>query len=262
MTDTASPAAGDYLTLASTSPRRRELLEQLGLPFELAAPTPDDDPVDHRPAVQFARDLAAGKATSVAEAPAYAQRWVLGADTVVFDDAEILLKPADRREARRMLARLAGRTHRVVTALALFPPAPGNAGAAPGNRHRPGERSAPGNPAPGTPAPPRGRRRPGGTARRRPAPGNAGAAPHTAASSSREPLVAADVTAVTFAALSEGEIEWYLDTEEWRGVAGGYRIQGRGAVLIERIEGSYSGVMGLPIRLLYSMLRDTGFRFP
>ncbi|NBB89940.1 MAG: septum formation protein Maf, partial [Spirochaetes bacterium] len=199
MTDTDSPAAADYLILASTSPRRRELLEQLGLPFELATPTPDDDPADHRPAVQFARDLAAGKATSVAEAPAYAQRWILGADTVVFDDAEILLKPADTREARRMLARLAGRTHRVATALALFPPAPGDAGAA----------------------------------------------PRTAASASREPLVAADVTAVTFAAVSEGEIEWYLDTEEWRGVAGAYRIQGRGAMLIERIEGSYSGVMGL-----------------
>ena len=272
MTDTASPAAGDYLTLASTSPRRRELLEQLGLPFELATPTPDDDPADHRPAVQFARDLAAGKATSVAEAPAYAQRWVLGADTVVFDDAEILLKPADRREARRMLARLAGRTHRVVTALALFPPAPGNAGAAPGNAGAgPGHAgAAPGNvgPAPGNAgaapgttgaAPGNAGAAPGNAGA---APGNAGAAPHTAASSSRVSLVAADVTAVTFAALSEGEIEWYLDTEEWRGVAGGYRIQERGAVLIERIEGSYSGVMGLPIRLLYSMLRDTGFRFP
>jgi septum formation protein len=204
MTDTPLSTPTDSLTLASTSPRRRELLEQLGLPFEVAEPTPDDDPADHRPAAEFARDLAARKAASVADAPAYAHRWVLGADTVVFDDAEILLKPADRREARRMLARLAGRTHRVVTALALFAPAP---------------------------------------------------AP-------REPLVATDVTAVTFAPLSEAEIEWYLETNEWRGVAGAYRIQGRGAVLIERIEGSYSGVMGLPIRLLYSMLRDTGFRFP
>ncbi|MFO7780563.1 MAG: Maf family protein, partial [Spirochaetia bacterium] len=130
MTDTPSGTPTDSLTLASTSPRRRELLEQLGLHFEVAEPTPDDDPADHRPAVEFARDLAARKAASVADAPAYAHRWVLGADTVVFDDTEILLKPADRREARRMLARLAGRTHRVVTALALFAPAPGDAGAA------------------------------------------------------------------------------------------------------------------------------------
>lgn len=211
MTDTPSGTPTDSLTLASTSPRRRELLEQLGLAFEVAEPTPDDDPADHRPAVEFARDLAARKAASVADAPAYAHRWVLGADTVVFDDTEILLKPADRREARRMLARLAGRTHRVVTALALFAPAPGDAGAA---------------------------------------------------MSPREPIVAADVTAVTFAPLSDAEIEWYLKTDEWRGVAGAYRIQGRGAVLIARVEGSYSTVMGLPIRLLYSMLRDTGFRFP
>ena len=157
-----------------------------------------------------------------------------------------------------MLARLAGRTHRVVTALALFAPPPRDGGAAAGNAG-----AAPGNAgaAPGYAGATAGNAStaPGTTGA---APGNAGAAPRTAASSSRKPLVAADVTAVTFAALSEGEIEWYLDTEEWRGVAGGYRIQERGAVLIERIEGSYSGVMGLPIRLLYSMLRDTGFRFP
>ena len=244
-------SSSDSLTLASTSPRRRELLEQLGLHFEVAEPTPDDDPADHRPAVEFARDLAAGKAASVAEAPAYAHRWVLGADTVVFDDAEILLKPADRREARRMLARLAGRTHRVVTALALFAPAPGGAGAATGT---PG--AAPGRA--GAAAGNTGAAAGNADA----APGNAGAAPRIHASSPREPLVSADVTAVTFAALSPPEIEWYLDTGEWRSVAGAYRIQGQGAVLIERIEGSYSGVMGLPIRLLYSMLRDTGFRFP
>src|SRR6056297_2254006 len=100
MTDTPLSTPTDSLTLASTSPRRRELLEQLGLPFEVAEPTPDDDPADHRPAVEFARDLAARKAASVADAPAYTHRWVLGADTVVFDDAEILLKPGDRREAR------------------------------------------------------------------------------------------------------------------------------------------------------------------
>jgi septum formation protein len=115
-----------------------------------------------------------------------------------------------------MLERLSGKTHRVVSALALYTPGP--AAAAPGA-----------------------------------AAANAG---------TREPRVEADVTAVTFAPLGGAEVEWYLDTGEWRGVAGGYRIQERGAVLVERIEGSYSAVMGLPIRLLYSMLRDTGFRFP
>jgi septum formation protein len=208
---------GDVLVLASSSPRRRELLQQLGVSFTVEEPTPDDVPADHRPAVAFARDLAAGKAASVAERPAHAAAWVLGADTVVFDESEILLKPTDRTDARRMLERLSGKTHRVVSALALYTPGP--AAAAPG----------------------------------------AGAG---ANAGTREPRVEADVTAVTFAPLGRAEVEWYLDTGEWRGVAGGYRIQERGAVLVERIEGSYSAVMGLPIRLLYSMLRDTGFRFP
>jgi septum formation protein len=70
------------------------------------------------------------------------------------------------------------------------------------------------------------------------------------------------VTAVTFASLTDAEIDWYLESGEWEGVAGAYRIQGRGAALVERVEGTYSTVVGLPIRLLYSMLRDTGYRFP
>lgn len=207
------PDAGDMLVLASSSPRRRELLTRLGLAFRVEHPAPDDVAADHRPAVQFARDLAAEKAASVADRAEFASCWVLGADTVVADDTAILLKPADRGDARRMLERLAGRTHRVVSALALYAPGAGSAGA-----------------------------------------GSAGAG--------REPHLAADITTVTFAPLTDAEIQWYLDTEEWRGVAGAYRIQARGGALVERIEGSYSGVMGLPIRLLYSMLRDTGFRFP
>jgi septum formation protein len=209
------------LVLASSSPRRRELLEQLGLPYEVIEPAPDDDPADHRPAVQFALDLAERKGRSVADGHELERRWVLGADTVVFDDEEILLKPADREEARPMLRRLSGRTHRVVTALAVFPPVTADAAARPG-----------------------------------------GAPSLGGASSTRTAEVARDVTAVTFAPLTDAEIDWYLDTEEWRGVAGGYRIQGRGAALVERVEGTYSTVVGLPIRLLYSMLRHTGYRFP
>jgi septum formation protein len=68
-------------------------------------------------------------------------------------------------------------------------------------------------------------------------------------------------TTVTFAPLSQAERIWYLDTEEWRGVAGGYRIQARGACLIASICGSYSNVVGLPIRLVYSMLASNGFVF-
>ena len=221
----------DTLILASTSPRRRELLQRLSVQFHAVSPEPDDDPADHRPAVQFAQDLAARKAASVALAPEYASRFVLGADTVVFDDEQILLKPADRGEARRMLERLAGRTHRVVTGLALYGPAAGD--------------GAPDSGGPGGGGGPESR----------------GGGPESRGGG-RSPRVEAEITAVTFAPLDREEIEWYLDSGEWRGVAGGYRIQERGAVLVEHIAGSYSGVMGLPLRLLYSMLRVTGFRFP
>ena len=211
----------DTLILASSSPRRRELLTQLGLDFEVIAPAPDDDPADHRPAVQFATELAERKGRSVAGQDGLGARWVLGADTVVYDDEEILLKAADRHEAREMLRRLSGKTHRVVTALSLFPPA-----AARSQR----QQTEP----------------------------DAGASPH----SGRTARTECAVTAVTFASLTDTEIEWYLECGEWEGVAGAYRIQGRGAALVERVEGTYSTVVGLPIRLLYSMLRDTGYRFP
>ena len=68
-------------------------------------------------------------------------------------------------------------------------------------------------------------------------------------------------TLVEFAGLSDAEIEWYLASCEWEGVAGAYRIQGRGACLIERIDGSYSNVMGLPIRLVYGMLTALNYPF-
>jgi septum formation protein len=214
----------DTLILASSSPRRRELLTQLGLAFEVVSPAPDDDPADHRPAVQFATELAERKGRSVAERDGMEHRWVLGADTVVYDDEEILLKAADRPEAREMLRRLSGNTHRVVTALSLFPPLV---------RQPQRQQTAAG-------AGPDGRSEP---------------------QSGRPVHRASNITAVTFSPLADTEIEWYLDTGEWEGVAGAYRIQGRGAALVERIEGTYSTVVGLPIRLLYSMLRDTGYRF-
>jgi septum formation protein len=69
-------------------------------------------------------------------------------------------------------------------------------------------------------------------------------------------------TTVTFATMSAGEIDWYLATEEWQGVAGGYRIQGLGGCFIPRIDGSYTGVMGLPIDSIYSILAQYHFTWP
>jgi septum formation protein len=69
-------------------------------------------------------------------------------------------------------------------------------------------------------------------------------------------------TAVDFAPMSESEIENYLGSGEWMGVAGAYRIQGRASLFIDSVEGSWSGVVGLPMRELYVILRDAGYRIP
>ena len=76
---------------------------------------------------------------------------------------------------------------------------------------------------------------------------------------SQKTLTGTASTSVLFRRLTENEINWYLDTGEWQGAAGGYRIQEKGAVLVRRINGSYSNVMGLPIQLIYGMLKELGY---
>jgi septum formation protein len=73
-----------------------------------------------------------------------------------------------------------------------------------------------------------------------------------------EPVYDYSTSHVTFKRLGRGDREWYLDSGEWREAAGGYRIQGKGAALVERIEGSYTGIVGLPIELVYGILRGHG----
>ena len=118
----AAPAAGGptgRLVLASASPRRRELLESLDLDFTVRPATVDETPAPgERP-----RDLVRRLAREKAEAGARDGEWVLAADTIVVEDGAILGKPADRDEARRMLERLQGRWHLVLTGTALRPPA-------------------------------------------------------------------------------------------------------------------------------------------
>jgi septum formation protein len=171
------------LILASRSPQRRAILEQLRIPFEVVAPDYEehgDDPVEH----------AAGKARSVAGIPA--ERPVLGVDTVVTCDDLVLGKPADATEAEQMLETLAGKTHEVVSGLCLRTPA-------------------------------------------------------------WEELHS-ETTAVTFRPLTARDIASYLATHEWEDRAGGYAIQGVGGGLVERIEGDYLNVVGLPAALLIRLL--------
>lgn len=189
--------------LASASPRRRELLAQVGIGFEaLASDLHEERAAGESPYAYVAR-VAADKARHVAGVIAARRRPVhpvLGADTEVVVDDEILGKPRDRAHAAQMLARLAGRTHTVLTGLCLVTP------------H--GE--------------------------------------HAALSESR----------VTFAPLTAAEIDRYVASGEADDKAGGYAIQGRAAGFIAHLDGSYSGVMGLPLYELHQTFRRAGLEWP
>jgi septum formation protein len=178
------------LLLASTSPQRRAILEQLGLPFEVVAPAyeehdpPDADPED------LVREHARGKARSVA--PGAGDRPVIGVDTTVVLDGRVYAKPGNGADAEQMLEALAGRTHAVVSGLCLVTPG--------------------------------------------------------------WELVETAVTLVTFRPLTPRDLAAYVATGEWEGRAGAYAIQGRGAALVERIDGDYLNVVGLPAALLVRVL--------
>ena len=177
----------DPLILASTSPQRRAILEQLGIPFEVVAPdfheAPGTSPLER----------AAGKARSVDGG----ERPVLGVDTEVLLDGELLGKPANATEAEAMLEALSGRQHEVCSGLCLRTPA-------------------------------------------------------------WEELHA-ESTFVTFRTLTPRDLAHYLSADEWEGRAGAYAIQGLGATLVERIEGDFLNVVGLPGALLVRVLAT---RFP
>jgi septum formation protein len=173
------------LILASRSPQRHAILEQLRIPHEIVVPSYEErgeDPVEH----------AAGKARSVAGIAE--ERPVLGVDTVVVCGGRVLGKPADATDAERMLETLSGKTHEVASGLCLRTPA-------------------------------------------------------------WEELHE-ERTRVTFRPLTARDIAGYLAADEWRERAGGYAIQGHGASLVERIEGDYLNVVGLPAALLIRLLAE------
>jgi septum formation protein len=189
------------LVLASRSPRRREILGWLGVDFEVVEPEVEEltgglDPEG------LVLENARLKALAGLEALGgnAEDAVVLGVDTDVFVDGEMLGQPRDRGAAEERLRRLSGRTHEVLSGLCLLGP--------------------------------RADRIPGGPARER-----SGVAR----------------SAVAFRNLDEATVERYLDSGEWRGRAGGYAIQGLGSILVDRVEGDFSNVVGLPIRLLLEL---------
>lgn len=194
--DLARPQALSVpLVLASSSPQRRAILEQLGLPFEVVEPRYDEHDDDAFSPAELVCAHALGKARSVAAEAG--ERPVLGVDTAVVVDGRVLGKPADEEEAAAMLALLGGRGHTVVSGLCLLGPGWEDVGHA--------------------------------------------------------------ETRVEFRPLSAEDVHAYVAAGEWRGRAGGYAIQGRGASLVERIDGDYLSVVGLPAALL---VRFLAARFP
>jgi septum formation protein len=178
------------LLLASTSPQRRAILDQLGIPYEAVAPRYEEhDPPDADP-VALVRAHALGKARSV-HRPG---RVTLGVDTTVHLGGRVYSKPADAEGAAAMLGELAGRTHAVLSGLCLI----------------------------------------------------------TAAGE----LVEHAETRVAFRRLNDEAVTAYVESGEWEGRAGGYAIQGLGGRLVERIEGDYLNVVGLPGALLLDVLEE------
>ncbi len=187
------------IILASASPRRRELLHQIGVQFDQQVAEIDETPRKNEPAEAYVVRLALEKARAVQARLGDDEVPVLGADTAVVIDEEILGKPRDESHAAAMLRQLAGREHRVLSAIALV-----------------GQRE----------------------------------------------LCRVSESRVHFRALTDNEIAAYWRTGEPAGKAGGYAVQGIGAIFIEQLQGSYSGVMGLPVFETAQLLQEFGIKLP
>ena len=185
-----------YIVLASASPRRAELLHQIGLEFDIMVSGVEEDEVREKDPVRLAGHLALSKAQAVAASLDHAL--VIAADTVVCVDGELLGKPANGEETRHMLRLLSGRSHQVMTGVAVI---------------------------------------------RQP---------------KMQTLCEVETTTVFMRPITEEEIRWYINTGEAADKAGSYAIQGHGAVFVERIEGDYFNVVGLPLCLLNKMLGKFG----
>ncbi len=199
--------ADHKIYLASKSPRRRELLRQIGVEFELLllrdqsprGPEVSEDVLPGEKAADYVVRVTREKAEYAAKTMLWRRlpvRPILAADTTVVIDGRILGKPADPGEAAAMLKALSGRTHQVLTSVAL--------------RHE------------------------------------------------EETIQATQTSHVTFAQLDDDMLRAYCATQEPYDKAGGYAVQGLAAVFIENIAGSYSGIMGLPLRETAQLLKQAG----
>lgn len=184
------------VVLASQSPRRRQLLSLIGIEHEVRPANIDETYLTGEEPRAHAVRLAREKAAAIALPDAV----TIGSDTIVVVDGNVLGKPRDEDEAARMLGRLSGRSHTVITAVAVH---------------------------------------------------------------WRESMVSdAEEVGVTFRMLSEGDIRGYIATGEPMDKAGAYGIQGYGATIVERVDGDYFAVMGLPLNRLVRLLESLGLSYP
>ncbi len=182
--------------LASQSPRRRELLESVGLPFDVVpSHVPEEHATGESPDAYVTR-LSRDKARAISAS--HADRWVIAADTIVMLGNQLLEKPADEADARRMLSLIAGRTHVVHTGVTL----------------------------------------------------------HCAEQDYLDTQVAQ--SEVQMLPLTADEVAWYAATGEPLDKAGAYAVQGVGSMFIQSVNGSYTNVVGLPLAMLFEMLKRAG----
>lgn len=189
------------IILASSSPRRQEILKMLDIPFQVILPNIDETLTSSVDTEDIPELLAREKVSAVIHSLPSQQeiQWVLGADTVIVKNGRIFGKPQSADEAAEFLKEFQGSSHTVITAVVLY----------------------------------NGKQK------------------------STTTRVAK--TKVTFAPMTDDEIQWYLESGEWHGAAGGYRIQSLASIFIEKIEGSQSCVTGLPIHELYDMLKEQNY---
>jgi len=212
------------IILASSSPRRQEILKNLNIPFRVIIPNINETITDNtdeptgsdndsnitntqselntsEDKFQIPEKIAKEKVFAVINSlpPQQEIPWVLGADTLIFFNNQILGNPQDNDEAFKYIKMLQGKTHTVVTSVVLY----------------------------------KGK--------------------------TKETKSKICKTNVTFTPMTDEEIQWYIDTGEWHGAAGGYRIQGMASCFISKIEGSYSCVVGLPISDFYDILKEQGY---
>lgn len=180
--------------LASTSPRRQELLRQMGVQFEVIAIDIDETPIADETALAYVQRMAIAKAQAGWVASPQPHRPVIAADTAVVASGQILGKPHDDKAAKAMLTLLSDRTHQVMSSVAVV--------------------------------------------------------------MNGQVRCQTSINEVTFASLDKDMIAWYIATGEGRDKAGSYAVQGLAAMWIEHISGSYSGIMGLPLRETYQLLTE------